>query len=221
MHDQTLGLTRYALGLRSRLLSLGLNLGLNLGLSLGVSAMLSASASAAASFAPRLDVVEEGVAHELTFTGEDKRQFLLFSVYSIAHYAELPAAGDASPTTKIVSDGPAKAISIRFSRKLSRDLVRHELRKTLQRNAESQWLVDAKDTIEGFIEAIDRGTVAGDRLTYFWLPGGRLIAEFNDERFYTVEDLAFAKLIWSIWFGANPVCDTAKLLAELPTPVGS
>jgi hypothetical protein len=119
---------------------------------------------------------------------------------------------DLTPATVIV-DGPAKALSIHFARTLSMKRVREELRSSIQRNAQPQWLERAERTIDRFLAAIDRDVKAGDRLVYYWLPGGRIHAAFNGEVLFTAKDVLFARLIWLIWFGDDPVCDRDALLA--------
>ena len=185
--------------------------------------LATASASGASVFSTELAFVDDGQSHRMQLTGEDERVFLMFRVYAIAHYAET-AAGDAlSAPGGVVVDGPSKAIVLRFARKLGRDRIRAEFAKTLRRNAEPQWLERAGPSIDAFIETIDRDAAAGDEIIYYWLEGGRVIAEFNGERMFSVTDADFAKLIWSIWFGADPVCNREKLLAEVSSrsePIG-
>jgi hypothetical protein len=41
-----------------------------------------------------------------------------------------------------------------------------------------------------------------------------VLTEFNGERVFTADDPAFAKLVWSIWFGRDPVCDVDDLLTR-------
>ncbi|EAQ98807.2 chalcone isomerase family protein [Congregibacter litoralis] len=153
-----------------------------------------------------------GVNHNLHYTGSSERVILIFRVYEIAHYAE------ASPTPfspeSLIDDGPAKAIAITFSRKLGRDQIRDELDRSLRKNAQPGWLEDAQGTISAFMASIDRDAQKGDQLIFYWLSGGRIFAEFNGEPAFTANDTAFAKLIWSIWFGKEPACDIDALLAQ-------
>lgn len=151
--------------------------------------------------------------HELAYTGEAKRVVLFFRVYDIAHYAVTGSQQSLTPEAVVV-DGPAKAIMINFSRELGRDQIKEEFDKSLRRNAEPAWLSEAQPTITAFIDTIDRGAVEGDQLVFYWLPGGRVITEFNGELAFEAADTAFAKSIWSIWFGAKPACDSEQLLAS-------
>ncbi len=174
-------------------------------------------------FPGAMSVTDSGSTHRLALTGEAARVFLVFTVYEMAHYQE-PAqqepvqGGGAFRETlapgDVVTDGPAKAIAIRFTRNLGRDRIRTEFEKTIRRNAKAEWLDRAAPTIDAFLAAIDQDAKADDQVVYYWLEGGRLIAEFNGERFFSVADADFAKLIWSIWFGENPVCDSEALLAR-------
>lgn len=150
----------------------------------------------------------------MTLTGSDKRFVFIFRVYEIAHYLESSAVADLEPQD-VVTDGPAKAIAIRFARNLGVELIRKEFKTSIRRNAEEGWLEAAAPTITAFMAAIDRDAQKGDQLVFFWLPGGQIRAEFNGEPAFRATDTTFAKLIWSIWFGADPVCDREELLASL------
>lgn len=167
-------------------------------------------------FPAALTVRAQGETHRLSLTGDAQRAFLIFPVYEIAHYADLDAGG-APSLASVVSDGRAKALMIRFDRSLSVARIRDEFARSLQRNAQPRWLDAAADTIEAFMASIDRDVSRGDRLVFYWLPEGRLLAEFNGERAFAATDVAFAKLLWAIWFGDNPVCDRRELLARVST----
>jgi len=177
-------------------------------------ALSSSSADPGKVFPAEITVTEEGETHRLAFTGETERVFLFFSVYTIAHYAEVDDWPLPTLDT-VVADGQGKALLIRFSRKLGAERIRKEFADSLLRNAEPAWLDEAAATITAFMNAIDRDVRDGDQLVFFWLAGGRLFVEFNGERAFTATDAAFAKLIWSIWFGADPVCDRKELLAQI------
>ncbi|CAN0604623.1 unnamed protein product, partial [Ectocarpus sp. 12 AP-2014] len=140
---------------------------------------LTVQAKEPAKFPLTLAFTEEGITHDLNYTGEAERVFLFFRVYEIAHYAET-VSSPYSPQSVVV-DGPAKAIAISFSRKLGRDQIREEFDKSLRKNAQPEWLNDAQHTIGAFMNAIDRDAQEGDQLIFYWLPGGRIFAEFNWE----------------------------------------
>ena len=181
-------------------------------------ALLASSASAQAGakyeFPLSWSFTEDGELHELTFTGQSERAVLFFRVYDIAHYVETTTQRTVTQAT-VVSDGPSKAIVISFARRLDREQIRDEFNKSLRRNAQPDWLEQAGPTITTFINGIDRDAQPGDQMVFYWLAGGRVIAEFNGEREFGVTDAAFAKLIWSIWFGDEPACDREQLLAGL------
>jgi hypothetical protein len=161
-------------------------------------------------FPATIQFADEGEVHQLALTGADERVFLIFSVYEIAHYsgADAPKGVDS-----VVEDGPIKALAISFSMSLSHEQVHTEFDKSLRRNADPAWLEAAAPTIDAFMASIDRGAETGDQLVFYWLEGGRVFVEFNGERAFAATDTAFAKLVWSIWFGEDPVCDADELLA--------
>lgn len=178
-----------------------------------LAATSSPQAFGKASFEPTLEFTGETRTYRMMLTGQTKRRFLFFRVYDIAHYADSTMdPSDLTPETVIV-DGRAKAIAIHFVRTLSIKRIREELRNSIQRNARPDWLERAERTTDRFLAAIDRDAEAGDRLVYYWLPGGRIHAEFNGEVLFTAKDVLFARLIWLIWFGDDPACDRDALLA--------
>ena len=165
--------------------------------------------------ASRLVVTENGETHRLLLTGEAERNFLFFRVYAIAHYAEPSASRSLDSPAAVLADGSAKALVITFARTLRAGRIRNELATSLRRNARAGWIERAAASIDRFLGAIDRDARSGDRVVYYWLPGGRLIAEFNGERFFSAVDPAFARLLWAIWFGDDPVVDQEALLARI------
>lgn len=183
--------------------------------SLCVSALVQADDPDAV--AVRLEFTENGETHRLLLTGEAKRNFLIFPVYSIAHYAQGSARGALTSPAAVLADGAPKALVIRFARRLRAARIREELATSLRRNARPAWIERATASIDRFLGAIDRDARSGDRVAYYWLPGGRLIAEFNGQRFFSAEDPDFARLLWAIWFGEDPVVDREALLARIPT----
>jgi hypothetical protein len=184
---------------------------------LSILALLLACVTArAAVFPPSLSLQLDGERHQLQFTGESARKFLVFRVYDIAHYAAVD--GERALTAEaLLADDRSKALVLEFQRDLGVERIRDEFAKSLRRNAQPGWLEAADDTIERFLGAIDRGVNDGDRLAFYWLEGGRLRVEFNGESSFAATDIAFARLLWSIWFGADPVCDREALLARLGT----
>jgi hypothetical protein len=178
--------------------------------------LLACVTAQAAVFPPSLSLQLDGERHQLQFTGESERRFLIFRVYEVAHYAAID--GQPALTAEgLLADDRSKALVLDFQRDLGVDRIRGELAKSLRRNAQPGRLEAAEDTIERFLAAIDRGVTAGDRLVLYWLEGGRLRVEFNGDRAFAATDVAFARLLWSIWFGADPVCDREALLARLST----
>lgn len=178
-----------------------------------LSVMSTSQADPGKGFPAEMTITEEGETHRLAFTGETERVFLFFRVYAIAHYAEVDDWPLLSLDT-VVADGQGKALLIRFNRKLGAERIRKEFADSLLRNAQPEWLAEAEPTIAAFMKAIDRDARDGDQLVFYWLAGGRLFAEFNGERSFAATDTAFARLIWSIWFGDDPVCDRDALLAQ-------
>jgi hypothetical protein len=182
-----------------------------------VAALPASGAASQEAFPQRLRIDADGTTHELAITGLAERVIFIFRVYDMAHYVEAAALDETALTPLgVLEDGPAKAIAITFARTLGQKQIRKEFDRSLRRNARDDWLEEARATIRRFTASIDRDATEGDRLTFYWLPSGRVLTDFNGERVFSADDPAFAKLVWSIWFGRDPVCDVDELLARSP-----
>lgn len=166
-------------------------------------------------FPEQLSPLVAGAGSPLLLTGVSERIFFIFRVYRIAHYVEASAFPGLS-LESVLDETVAKALVIRFDRSLTLKRIRDEFSKSIRRNAPPGWLDEAGTSIAAFLAAIDRDVHQGDRFALFWMPGGQLVAEFNDEPAFEVTDVVFARLLWSIWFGDDPACDREALLANLP-----
>lgn len=167
-------------------------------------------------FPPALEVGDPGGKVELTLTGTAERNVLFIQVYKMAHYLQTdfcrPGAVD---TATLFSDEAAKHIRMKFMRDLPYEKIRGELRKSMERNAEAAWLEEAAPSVERFLAAIDRDAKKEDQFTLTWLPGGKTVAQYNNQESLVFDDPSFARVLWSIWFGEQPVVSRDDLLEEI------
>jgi len=167
-------------------------------------------------FPPEMQWGDPGNEVPLTLTGTAERNVLFIQVYKMAHYLQTdfcrPGAVD---TATLFSDEAAKHIRMKFMRDLPYEKIRGELRKSMERNAEADWLEEAAPSVERFLAAIDRDAKKEDQFTLTWLPGGKTVAQYNNQESLVFDDPSFARVLWSIWFGEQPVVSREDLLEEI------
>ncbi len=167
------------------------------------------------SFPETVVIGNGGKEYSLVQTGTAERNILFIKVYQMAHYMEGAdvGGGEVPSEDELLNGSQAKHIQMKFIRDLPYEKIRAELKKTMLRNAKQEWIENSKSEIVTFLEAINRDALKGDILTLSWFPGGKLVAAFNGEQALAIENADFARMIWSIWFGAKPVVRRDDLLA--------
>ena len=169
-------------------------------------------------FPPSVKFTHDGRERVLDLTGEAKRNFLVFKVYRMAHYLESgadPGAAEEIPLERIFSNEVAKQVTLRFLRDLPKEKIQNEMRKSILKNTKPEWLKTGATSLERFIKAIDRDVAKDDQFSIRCLPGGKTIAYYNEEESLVIDDPAFAKMLWSMWFGDKPVVRTADLVNRM------
>ncbi len=185
---------------------------------LGCSGLLQsegrAEEEAVHSFSETMVIGNGGKEYFLVQTGTAERHIFFIKVYQMAHYMEEADVrrGEVPSKDKLLDGSQAKHIEMKFIRDLSYKKIRAELKKSMLRNAKPEWIENSKTEIGTFMKAINRDALKGDILTLSWFPGGKLVAAFNGEQALAIENTDFARMIWSIWFGAKPVVRRDDLL---------
>lgn len=154
-----------------------------------------------------------GRSYELRATGLAVRRVAFFKVYGMAHYANAPAGLSRDGLlASVLSESVAKQVTMHFARDIDGDRISDSLVKSLRRNADDATLHAAASAIEQFAAAIRQDVRAGQRFTVRWLPGGVTVCVFDGQEVLVMHNGAFARALWSMWFGDRPVVDRDALL---------
>lgn len=145
-------------------------------------------------------------------TGEAERHKFFFHVYNMAHYSESPCESD-----NLLSDGETRSIRIEFSRDISCDRIRDDFWSTMRDRHSRAEMALIAPTLEEFCAPIQGEVKEGDDFELVWWPGGRIVSYFNGRELSRVENEAFARALWAIWFGEDSVVDRNDLLALVPS----
>ena len=176
------------------------------------------ASSTGAAFPAEVSFVDHGTPYHLTATGVAVRTKFFFKVYTLAHYLdERATTAGADIVERILSDDTAKQVTMEFARALRADQIRDGLIETYTRSATGDELHATRPLLEEFLAATRKDVMKGERFVVRWLPGGRLQGIYDDAIACEITNATFARVFWSMWFGARPVLDRDQLLARTPS----
>ncbi len=162
------------------------------------------------SFPREISFDHEGKSYQLQATGVATRKKFFVKVYSVAHYLQAGAAkGGADILSVIMQDNNAKQLTIKWVRNVEAAKVQDGFRESLSASEQANQQGD----INKFVQWFSRDVQKGDEHVLRWLPGGYVEVLLNGTKVGSLTNPAFAKGLWSIWFGENSVVDRNSLIS--------
>lgn len=155
----------------------------------------------------------DGKTVELQATGVSTRKKLMFKVYSVASYLEGGLSKDAANRVQTVldSDKP-KQLTIKWVRPVEGPKVVDGYRESFKTAAEGQEAALAKE-INQYVSFFNHDVAKGEEQVIRVLPGGVVEVYVNGTKAGTIANPAFAKALWSIWFGKKSVVNAEQLVS--------
>jgi hypothetical protein len=157
--------------------------------------------------------VPEGKPLELRLTGTALRTKLVFNVYAVASYVDANAkAGTAEELIQL--DG-LKQLHLVIERDLSGKDLAGAFKEAIARNHPADAFADEMKRLSALLEAAN--VKKGDRVILTHVPGVGLHAAPTGRDAVLIPNVDFARAVWGIYFGENPVTDEVKkgLLSRL------
>jgi len=184
---------------------------------LTIALFLTPLASALAAFPDTIELPaevdgDEAASIHLNKTGEAERKFLIFPIYKIAHYLQLPYE---SKLPIHQSESP-RAVHLVFQRNISGERIKNDFLQLLrERTTTAEWR-DIQASAQAYAAPFAKGKVKkGDIFQLFWTPEAGLISLFNGRPLSQIKDPPFTRILWSSWTGPNSVLDREALLGEV------
>jgi hypothetical protein len=145
-----------------------------------------------------------------TITGVGVRKKAIFKVYAIASYMDASKINKAAdPYTQLLSDGPAKQITMHFVRDVDAAKIREAFEESLKSNIPNYASSPAKKNADAFLAAqVDMKT--NEEIILRWTQGGKLEVIAKGQSKATFTDPVLARGVWSIWLGASPISGDIK-----------
>lgn len=157
-----------------------------------------------------------GKEYTVQLTGVAVRKKLIFKVYGMAHYLENPAPGTHAGVIKdVLSDGKAKQITMIFVRDVDPASIQKAYRDGFKENASREESQQLQPLIDKFVGNFASDVKENDVFILRWLPGGTIIPIIMGQEKEPITNPAFARVLWTIWFGGDSIVDPDDLVARV------
>jgi len=134
----------------------------------------------------------------LILRGKGRLTYLFWKVYDVELH--LPQA---VPSSAVLDEHP-RALSFNYLRAFSAEQLRDATSKTVAERRGSSLAADINDGLKS-INALWPAVRAGDCLRLYYTPRDGTTVFVNDRPLGVVKGAAFARVLFSIWLGDNPI----------------
>jgi hypothetical protein len=167
-------------------------------------------------FPGQVSFTHDGKNYTLTLTGVSVRKKLIFKVYGMAHYIESFSKGsDKEAFDAVMAEGKAKQITMEFARDVDAAKIRETYGESFKEHATVGELKAIKPSLDQFLGFFTQDVKENDRFVLRWIPGGTITSTIIGQEKPPITDAAFARILWSIWFGEDSVVDRDDLVQRM------
>lgn len=167
-------------------------------------------------FPRKITIEYQGTPVNLQLTGEATRKKFFVSVYDVAHYLqEGVAIAPGSKFQDILNARAVKELAFKWVRTVEAAKVKEGYEESFKKTLSPNEYTQLQNQIEQFLGFYDQGVTKGDEQALRWFPDGKIEVIIKGNSVGTINNPAFAKALWSIWFGDKPVVDREKLVSLL------
>jgi hypothetical protein len=157
---------------------------------------------------------QDGENYTLRLTGTVARVKWFFRVYAMAHYLQTPKGAGPFNSANLLTDGPAKQMTIQYVRNVPAQKMTRVLREDFELNTTPSEYKEIETYVEQMLAYFVRPVKKGDVFVMRWLGGGRVHLELNGQKLGDVKSGLFARTLWAIWFGEHSVVDAKALMSQ-------
>lgn len=154
----------------------------------------------------------EGKDYNLKATGVSTRKKLIIKVYSVAHYLQ-EGVESQDKLGAILSDANAKQLSIKWVRAVPLDKVLEGYQESFKNAIPDPAYTELQKQMTTYLGFFTQDVAKGDEHTLRWIPGGTIEVLINGNRAGIINNAAFAKGLWDVWFGAKSVVNRDSLMS--------
>ena len=167
-------------------------------------------------FPGQVSFTHDGKNYTLTLTGVSVRKKLVFKVYGMAHYIEsFTKGGSQEAFDAVMADGKAKQITMEFARDVDAAKIKETYEDSFKEHATREELKAIKPSLDQFLGYFTQDVKENDQFVLRWMPGGTIASTIIGQEKPPIADAAFARILWSIWFGEDSVVDRDDLVQRM------
>jgi len=148
---------------------------------------------------------------EITVNGQDlvitgvalrEKTFLKVDVYIIASYVKKGAVLGENKAQDILELEEPKMIRMDLTRGFSNEKLKKAFSDVIDKNYDDKSAFQAD--VDEFLGLFTADAEDGDRLVFGFCPAEGLKIVLNDEELGVIDNPAFMKALWTVWFGEKP-----------------
>lgn len=172
--------------------------------------------STGVSFPKEVSFEENGKQVTLEATGVATRQKLFTKIYSVVHYLQDPSSKSQTALFEEIlhNDSKAKQLTLHWVRAVNTKSIKEAYEEAIHKTMSEEERNNMSAEIATFLGFFKQDANVGDIYTFRWTPKGLLSFEINGNKIGKIDNIVFAKAIWSIWLGKQSVVNRAKLVAN-------
>ncbi len=164
------------------------------------------------SFPSTVNVMYDGKDQDLTATGVSTRKKFFVKVYSVAHYMQDPQGRGNTAFNYILNSDKTKELSFIWVRDVSSKKLKDGYKESFN---SAMGRGKSQSEINQFLNFFKNPVRNGDKHVFIWYPDNTIEVLINNESAGTIKNEAFAKGLWSIWFGKKSVVNRNDLVSRM------
>lgn len=170
----------------------------------------------ASDFPSQVTFEQGGKNYQLQESGVATRRKFMVKVYNVASYLENGIVTDkANAFDQILQDNKAKQLTLKWVHEASTAKVQEGYQETFKKVLSSDEYANMKSEIDTYLGFFNADVKVGDEQVIRWLPGGYLEVIINGKSVGNITNAAFAKEVFSIWFGPNSIVKREDLISMI------
>ena len=156
---------------------------------------------------------QDGKNYDLAITGVATRKKFFVKIYSVASYLQKEAIGSGAILEQIMEDKWAKQLTLKWVHEADLKRVKDGYLESFRNSLGSTQFAGLQQPIDEYLSFFQQDVQKGDEHILKWLPGGNIELLINDHFVGSIKNEAFAKALWSLWFGSKSFVNRDNLLS--------
>lgn len=156
-----------------------------------------------------------GKDYHLQATGVSSRKKMVFKLYGVAHYLQDASSAKGDKFQAVLDPSKAKQLTLKWVRDVPADKIQSAYRESVADALSEAESTQLKPQIDQYVGFFSEDVKKGDEQVIRWTPGGHIEVILNGKSVGDITNEAFAKALWTIWFGNHSVVKRDALVSEM------